>query len=102
MPAAITTNGAGAFGINLSIPTSIMIMITPTTQPITWTPTTLERYDEALNVLPPIAWCSKGFLLGEPCDSDANGRPRYDAYRQTGDQFFVSDRPLTVAEWRAV
>lgn len=71
--------------------------------PITWEPTTPQRYDDALSALPPVAWRAHGFLLGEPWDHHARtGAPRYQAYRKLGEQFFVSSRPITVAEWKAV
>ena len=74
--------------------------------PITWEPTTRERFDEMMNVLPPVApWgdLSKGFLVGEAYDHHATtGRARYQAFRKIGPDYFQSSRPLTVAEWREV
>lgn len=73
-------------------------------QPIEWQPVTEERFDFALNVLPPIDRNASGFLLGEPVDHDhATGRPRFHAYRRLTDGGFVaSSRPLTRAEWRSI
>ena len=68
--------------------------------PITWAATTQERFDYALNVLPPAAMLRGGFLLGEPCDHDAgNGLPRYAAFRQRGDVYEESNRPMTGLEF---
>lgn len=69
--------------------------------PISWEPTTQERYYEMLEVLPPAAMLGGGFLVGEPWDHDAgNGQPRFQAFRQRGDVFEASDRPMTRAEFR--
>jgi hypothetical protein len=69
--------------------------------PIHWVTTTNEQYDDMLGVLPPIAWSHDGFLVGEPDDhSVTTGRPRYRAYRNQNGAFFVSTRPLTVAEFK--
>lgn len=70
--------------------------------PITWEPTTAERFDELRNVLPPAAYRFGGFLVGEPTDHDAgNGLPRFDAYRQWGRNYYASSRPMTRPEFRA-
>ena len=69
--------------------------------PIEWNPSTQERYDEMLGCLPPAAWVSGGFLVGEPWDHDAgNGQPRYDGFRQVGEKFYCGSRPMTIAEFR--
>jgi hypothetical protein len=68
--------------------------------PITWREITQGEFDRALNVLPPIAWERKGFLLGEPFDhSYKTGQPRFTAYLQKGGRCFSSVRAITVAEW---
>ena len=75
--------------------------------PITWEPTTAERFDESLCVLPPEIMLRGGFLVGEPWDHDAgNGQPRFQAFIQTespteGTRYFQSNRPCTVAEFKA-
>lgn len=70
--------------------------------PITWAPTTEERFTEMLEVLPPALWLRNGFLIGEPWDHDAgNGQPRYEAYRQRSGAYLVGSRPMTRAEFRA-
>ncbi len=63
--------------------------------PVVWTPCTEE-------VVPP-AWMERGgFLVGEPWDHDAgNGQPRYAAFRQVGQTYYESDRPMTKAEFLA-
>lgn len=71
--------------------------------PIVWEPTTEERYYEMLGVLPPIEWRGGAFMVSEPADSCyATGRPRYQAFRQTGDEYFAASRPMTRAELRAI
>lgn len=70
--------------------------------PIHWAATTEEKYDEMLGALPPADTYKGGFLVGEPFDHCARtGRPRYEAYRKSGDAYWVSDRPMTVADFRA-
>lgn len=69
--------------------------------PIAWEPTTGDRFEDALNVLPPALQIGGGFLLGEPADHDAKtGSPRYQAFRQRGEIFEASNRPMTRAEFR--
>lgn len=70
--------------------------------PITWEPSTEAQYFEMLNVLPPIGWTNGAFCVGEASDHCVKtGRPRYTAYRQIGDRFLVSSRPVTLAEFRS-
>lgn len=70
--------------------------------PITWDPTTAEKYQDMLEVLPPAMWGGDAFLVGEPDDHDAStGEPRFQAYRKRGDLFWVASRPMTRAELRA-
>lgn len=69
--------------------------------PVEWIATTAERYDEMLNVLPPVEWSGHVFGVGEPIDHHAvTGQPRFDAYRRIGDDYFVSSRPMTAKEIR--
>lgn len=71
--------------------------------PITWEPTTAERYDEMLGCLPPVLWTGNGFLVGEPYDHHAiTGQPRYQAFFKRGETYLQSKRPLTKAEFRAL
>lgn len=79
--------------------------------PVVWVETTQERYDEMLNVLPPIDWNARGFLVGEPYDHHAtSGKPRFTAYihRTTSGEgwretrYFESSRPMTRAEFAEV
>ena len=70
--------------------------------PLAWLTTTAQKYEDMLNVLPPIAWGRGAFCVGEPHDHCiATGQPRYEAYRQHGERFYVSSRPVTVRELRA-
>lgn len=75
--------------------------------PITWAPTSERKYNEMLEVLPPIDWAYGYFLVGEPTDSDAEtGESRYQAYRVRGShwyrQYAASSRPITRRELRAI
>lgn len=69
--------------------------------PVKWLASSEESYHEALECLPPSFQASGSFLVGEPMDHHVvSGKPRYTAHihRQAG--YFVSDRPVTVAEFR--
>ena len=71
--------------------------------PITWAPTTAERFDEMLGVLPPAAGCNgfRAFLVGEPWDHDAEtGEPRFQGFRMRGDKHEVASRPMTRREFK--
>ena len=73
--------------------------------PMTWTETTLEQFSEMLGVLPPAAGTPgfRAFLVGEPFDHDAlTGQPRYQGFRREENQYQVSSRPMTVAEFGAL
>lgn len=70
--------------------------------PITWAPTTKERYHEMLEVLPPAMWRGGAFLVGEPDDHDAEtGEPRFQGYYHEAGAYFVASRPMTRTELRA-
>jgi hypothetical protein len=72
------------------------------------------RFNEMLEVLPPLAWCSKGFLVGEAWshrDCTITGRycatfmAMVDRSRVAAPfeaRFVESTVGLTVAEWRAL
>lgn len=69
--------------------------------PIGWREITEEKYHEMLEVLPPIEWTTRGFMVSEPCDHHAlTGKPRYGAYVTIGHRFFTASRPLTREEFR--
>ena len=72
--------------------------------PVEWLPTDEARYNEMLNVLPPVCWTSFGFMVGEPIDHHAGtGRPRYDAFLQRRDgTYWYASRPLTTQEFREI
>jgi len=65
-----------------------------------WRPTTEERFDDMLGVLPPADMYRKGFLVGEAMDH-FGGLPRYSAFTQAGSDFFECVEPLTVRQFRA-
>ena len=68
--------------------------------PVVWEPVSEERYDEMLEVLPPAAYGSGGFLVGEPWDHHTlTGRPRYQAFIKRGHEYLTSNRPMTKAEF---
>lgn len=70
--------------------------------PVTWAEITEERYDEMLNVLPPVNYGRGGFQVGEPADHHAgNGRPRFAAFIASGGKHYESSRPMTSTEFRA-
>jgi hypothetical protein len=70
-----------------------------------------KRFNQMLDMLPPLAWTSKGFLVGEAwgdrtCAVTGNLRPTFKAmicrWDQEGMSYFESTMGLTVAEWRAL
>lgn len=69
-------------------------------------PITAEQYDDRLNVLPPIQWSNGGFLIGEAssfrvCDVTGVERTTYDGCQQIGDNYYATERSVTVPEWNA-
>lgn len=70
--------------------------------PITWSRVTRHQYSDALEVLPPIDFDGRNFLVGEPYDhSFTTGAPRFVAYREIAGVYVVSSRPMTRVEFRA-
>lgn len=69
----------------------------------TWTPSDEERYDYALEVLPPAAMRSGMFLLGEPMDHLDTGEAAFTVYGRVrlGDsyRYFAGSRPITRREF---
>jgi hypothetical protein len=70
-------------------------------------PCSQRRFDDQLEILPPIAWTSKGFLVGEPwshreCHVTGRYLPAYQAMVKRGERYFESCEGLTVPEWRAL
>ena len=70
-----------------------------------------RRYNEMLEVLPPLAWVRKGFLVSEPwshreCKISGKYRATYTAMvahrGPLGTHYFESTSGLTVPEWLAV
>ena len=73
--------------------------------PVVWEPTTEERYDEMLGVLPPALYTEVGFLVGEPWDHHAlTGQPRYQAFAALRGvkAYYVASRPMTKKEFLKV
>jgi len=71
-----------------------------------WKEITEAQYHDALEVLPPALWLSKGFLLGEPethrtCTVCNQVRPTYAAY-VTWDARYFAGPSMTVLEFRAL
>ena len=68
-----------------------------------WERSTEQRYHEMLNVLPPREWKGRSFLVGEAYDHEG---PRYTAryrmFRQEGELFLMSSRPVAVSEFEVL
>jgi hypothetical protein len=67
--------------------------------------TTAERYNEALEILPPALWLANRFLMGEPadhrrCTITKKVSPTYSAFFFAYGKFYESD-PMTVPEFKA-
>jgi hypothetical protein len=66
---------------------------------------TAERYNEALEILPPALWLANRFLVGEPADHrrcaiTKKVLPTYSAFFFAYGRYYESD-PMTVPEFRA-
>lgn len=55
-----------------------------------------------LECVPPAVMGGGGFMVGEPYDHDASGRPRFHAFRKVGDKYLASDEPMTIREFRQI
>lgn len=55
-----------------------------------WEEVTEDRYEYALNVLPPRKWYDGGFFVGEMYDADVGN-----FYQQVGDRYFTSRQRLS-------
>lgn len=67
---------------------------------------TAERYNEALEILPPALWLANRFLIGEPadhrrCTITKKVLPTYSASSLRTASYYESD-PMTVPEFRAL
>lgn len=68
-----------------------------------WKEVNEDRYEEALNVLPPLAWVGYGFLVGEPWDHcPLFGFPRFTALVCYNGRFYEGMSPIGAKEWRAL
>lgn len=68
-----------------------------------WQEVSQERYDEMLNVLPPIRWQGSAFLVGEPVDHDPEtGRATYDGFIKIDGHCFATKRAVTEARFRGM
>ena len=71
--------------------------------PLVWDTVTEEEYYRLFECLPPEAYASGYFLVGEPDDHCAKtGKPRFRAYGKRGEEYVKASRPMTVAEFRQV
>lgn len=66
---------------------------------------TAERYNEALEILPPALWLANRFLMDEPADHrrcaiTKKVLPTYSAFFFAYGKYYESD-PMTVPEFRA-
>lgn len=78
------------------------------TYPLSWKEVTETIFDNALGVLPPLAWHGKGFLLGEAwtgktCSIAGENKQAYHAFAHVRPgQWLECSAPLTVAEFKAM
>lgn len=68
----------------------------------TWKRVSKARYWEMLEVLPPAVMGGGGFLVGEPMDTNADGKLTFSAFLEKNGKYFESSRPMTIKEFRAV
>jgi len=67
--------------------------------------TTVERYNEMLEILPPALWLANRFLVGEPashrtCKITNRVMPTYSAFFFAYGKYYEGD-PMTMPEFRA-
>lgn len=67
--------------------------------PDEWQPTTAEMYEEMLNVLPPIRWVGRRFLVGEPNHHNAQDEAVYACFKRWGNNY--SAKYQTIREFEA-
>lgn len=68
---------------------------------INWVPSTMERYDDMLGVLPPAAMGAEGsFLVGEPMDF-RDGAQTFAAHKILNGQPVESAEAVTYREFKA-
>ena len=71
---------------------------------LTFRPITEDRYNEALECLPPIAWVKHGFLIGEAWDFVAldaeTGANGYVGCLKFNGEHYETTAPITASEWR--
>lgn len=72
-----------------------------------WIEVSEERFDEMLGVLPPEAYTSLGFLVGEPNDHvrcSVTGRlaPNFQPFAQIAGKFYEGAICMTIQEFRKV
>lgn len=57
---------------------------------------TKDRYHEMLEILPPVKWTEKGFLVGEPTSHTAQGFATFAPFFTINDAlFYEGDGPIT-------
>lgn len=67
-----------------------------------WFKVDVDRFDEMLGVVPPVAQGGKGFLVGEPCDCHGeDGTTRWTAMLSYNGSYYESLGPMTMKDWRA-
>jgi hypothetical protein len=67
---------------------------------LTWLEVDESRYDEMLNIMPPLLWqIHRGFLVSEAWDHDFEGRSRYPAFVRLRGRYYEATLPMTVQEF---
>ncbi len=70
--------------------------------PTRWKAISAQRYLELLEILPPLDWSAKGFLVGEAVSHTEEGATTFTACAEVGDRYFESTAPITRAQFRAL
>jgi hypothetical protein len=71
---------------------------------VSWKEISEEQYMEALEVLPPAVWLSKGFLLGEPethrrCNVSGTFAPAFNAFVTHYGKFYAGASMTPLEFW---
>jgi hypothetical protein len=70
---------------------------------LTWLEVDEARYDEMLNILPPVIFGADGFLVGEAWDHDPiRGLPRFAAFVRADGKYWEATLPMSAADFRVL
>lgn len=63
-----------------------------------WLPSSEDRWQHMLEVLPPCYWVKDLFLVGEAWRHTDEGLPQFETHNKIDGKYVVGSRPITIAE----